>query len=73
MDFKDKQELKSAERRNFLKLAGTGGFTAAMVAGAGGVLWSDQAVAQTAGSPRAKAASASAALRKRALPKTTTV
>jgi TRAP-type C4-dicarboxylate transport system substrate-binding protein len=48
MDFKDKQELKSAERRNFLKLAGTGGFTAAMVAGAGGVLWSDQAVAQTA-------------------------
>ena len=37
MDFKDKQELKSAERRNFLKLAGTGGFTAAMVAGAGGV------------------------------------
>ena len=42
------KELKSAERRNFLKLSATGGFTAAMVAGAGGVLWSDAAVAQTA-------------------------
>ena len=48
MDFKDKQELASAERRNFLKLAGTGSFTAAMVAGAGGMLWSEQAAAQTA-------------------------
>jgi TRAP-type C4-dicarboxylate transport system substrate-binding protein len=48
MDFKDKQELASAERRNFLKLAGTGSFTAALVAGAGGVLWSEQAAAQTA-------------------------
>ena len=46
MDFKDK-ELASAERRNFLKLAGTGGFTAALVAGASGVLWSEQAAAQT--------------------------
>ena len=54
MDFKDKQELKSAERRNFLKLAGTGSFTAAMVAGAGGVLWSDQAAAQTAQEERAR-------------------
>ena len=36
------------ERRNFLKLAGSGGFTAAMMAGAGGFLWSSQAVAQTA-------------------------
>jgi TRAP-type C4-dicarboxylate transport system substrate-binding protein len=40
-------ELKSAERRNFLKLAGTGSFTAALVAGAGGVLWSSEAAAQT--------------------------
>jgi TRAP-type C4-dicarboxylate transport system substrate-binding protein len=43
----DKQELASAERRNFLKLTGTGGFTAAMVAGGAGMLWSDRAVAQT--------------------------
>ena len=58
MDFKDKQELKSAERRNFLKLAGTGSFTAAMVAGAGGVLWSDQAAAQTAQEEREREAAA---------------
>jgi hypothetical protein len=43
-----KKELASAERRNFLKLASTGSFTAALVAGAGGMLWSDQAAAQTA-------------------------
>jgi len=43
----DKKELASAERRNFLKLTGTGGFTAAMVAGAAGMLWSDKAAAQT--------------------------
>ncbi|NNF23497.1 MAG: TRAP transporter substrate-binding protein [Rhodobacteraceae bacterium] len=43
-----KDELKSAERRNFLKLTGTGAFTAAMVAGGAGMLWSDEAVAQTA-------------------------
>ena len=41
------KELKSAERRNFLRLTGTGAFTAAMVAGAAGTLWSDKAVAQT--------------------------
>lgn len=41
-------DLASAERRNFLKLTGAGAFTAAMVVGAAGVLWSDQAVAQTA-------------------------
>ena len=41
-------ELKSAERRNFLKLTGTGAFTAAVVAGAAGTLWSTDAVAQTA-------------------------
>lgn len=44
----DRREPASAERRNFLKLTAAGGFTAAMVAGAGGVLWSSQAVAQTA-------------------------
>ncbi|MTI03263.1 TRAP transporter substrate-binding protein [Roseibium sp. RKSG952] len=43
-----KDGLKSAERRNFLKLASTGSFTAAVVAGAGGVLWSSEAAAQTA-------------------------
>ncbi|WP_164660936.1 TRAP transporter substrate-binding protein [Tropicibacter sp. Alg240-R139] len=40
--------LKSTERRNFLKLSASGGFTAAVVAGAGGVLWSSEAAAQTA-------------------------
>ncbi|MFV2051588.1 TRAP transporter substrate-binding protein [Aliiroseovarius sp. YM-037] len=45
---KDNKELKSAERRNFLKLAGTGSFTAALVAGAAGTLWSSEATAQTA-------------------------
>ena len=42
------QELKSAERRNFLKLTSTGAFTAAIVAGAAGTLWSEEAAAQTA-------------------------
>ena len=45
---KDQKEIASAERRNFLKLTGTGAFTAALVAGAGGVLSSTEAVAQTA-------------------------
>ncbi|UWQ15032.1 TRAP transporter substrate-binding protein [Aliiroseovarius sp. M344] len=45
---KVKDGLKSAERRNFLKLSASGGFTAAMVVGAGGMLWSTEAVAQTA-------------------------
>lgn len=45
---KDQKEIASAERRNFLKLTGTGAFTAALVAGAGGVLSSSEAVAQTA-------------------------
>jgi len=44
----DKKELASVERRNFLKLSASGAFTAALVAGAGGVLWSTEAVAQTA-------------------------
>ncbi|MFQ3184303.1 MAG: TRAP-type C4-dicarboxylate transport system substrate-binding protein [Alteromonas macleodii] len=45
---KDIKELKSVERRNFLKLAGSGAFTAALVLGAAGSLWSTAAVAQTA-------------------------
>ncbi|MDP5218238.1 TRAP transporter substrate-binding protein [Ruegeria sp. 2205SS24-7] len=44
----EKQNLASAERRNFLKLSAGGAFTAALVAGAGGVLWSSEAAAQTA-------------------------
>ncbi|RYG93119.1 TRAP transporter substrate-binding protein [Loktanella sp. IMCC34160] len=40
-------ELASEERRNFLKLAASGSFTAALVAGAGGMLWSSEAAAQT--------------------------
>lgn len=41
------KDVGSAERRNFLKLIGSGSFTAAMIVGAGGMLWSDAAVAQT--------------------------
>ncbi|WP_424934580.1 TRAP transporter substrate-binding protein [Amaricoccus macauensis] len=41
-------EIASEERRNFLKLAGTGSFTAAVIAGAAGTLWSSEAAAQTA-------------------------
>ncbi|WP_350333918.1 TRAP transporter substrate-binding protein [Coralliovum pocilloporae] len=51
---KEIDELSSAERRNFLKLSAAGGFTAALVAGVGGVLWSDEAVAQTAKEERAR-------------------
>jgi len=46
------RELASVARRNFLKLTSTGAFTAAMVAGAGGMLWSSKAVAQTANEER---------------------
>ena len=42
------KELQSVSRRNFLELVGKGSFTAAMVAGAAGVLSSSEAVAQTA-------------------------
>jgi len=44
----DNNEKLSVERRNFLKIAGSAGFTAAVVAGAGGTLLSPQAAAQTA-------------------------
>lgn len=55
---KDIKELASAERRNFLKLTTAGGFTAAMVAGSAGMLWSTQAVAQTAAEEREREAAA---------------
>ncbi|WP_108485016.1 TRAP transporter substrate-binding protein [Oceaniglobus ichthyenteri] len=51
-------EIKSAERRNFLKLAGMGSFTAAVVAGAAGTLWSSEAAAQTANEERDREAAA---------------
>ena len=43
----DNNEIKSLERRNFLKLSGSAGFTAAVVAGAGGALLSSPAMAVT--------------------------
>ena len=54
----DRKELASAARRNFLKLTATGGFTAAMVAGAAGTLWSTKAVAQSATEEREREAAA---------------
>ena len=54
----DRNDLQSAERRNFFKLAGAGAFTAAMVAGAAGTLWSDAAVAQTAREENERASAA---------------
>lgn len=44
----DRTETVAAGRRNFLKLTSGGAFTAAMVAGAAGTLWSSEAAAQTA-------------------------
>lgn len=55
---KTKEELASAERRNFLKLSGAGAFTAALLAGAGGVLWSSEASAQMAAEEREREAAA---------------
>jgi TRAP-type C4-dicarboxylate transport system substrate-binding protein len=55
---KTRGEIASAERRNFLKLTGSGGFTAAMVVGAGGMLWSSEAVAQTAAEEKEREAAA---------------
>ncbi|WP_094019574.1 TRAP transporter substrate-binding protein [Maliponia aquimaris] len=40
-------DLVSEERRNFLKLTAGGSFTAALVVGAAGMLWSQEAAAQT--------------------------
>jgi TRAP-type C4-dicarboxylate transport system substrate-binding protein len=50
--------LASEERRNFLKLASTGGVTAALVAGAAGTLWSTETSAQTANEEREREAAA---------------
>lgn len=47
-DQKDTNQVQSEERRRFLKVAGTAGFTAAVVAGATGTLMSTEAAAQTA-------------------------
>ncbi|MEO0920248.1 MAG: TRAP transporter substrate-binding protein, partial [Pseudomonadota bacterium] len=55
---KELKERAFAERRNFLKLAGSGAFTAALVAGAGNLLWSDDAAAQTAQEEREREAAA---------------
>ncbi len=54
----DIDDLKSAERRNFLKLASTGSLTAAVMAGAAGTLWSTQASAQMANEERDREAAA---------------
>ncbi len=48
LDEKEQAEIKSEERRRFLQLAGTAGFTVAVVAAAGGALTSTEASAQTA-------------------------
>ncbi|MGB0843550.1 MAG: TRAP transporter substrate-binding protein [Alphaproteobacteria bacterium] len=48
------KELKSIERRNFMKLSAAGAFTAAVVAGSAGVLWSPEATAQTAKEERSR-------------------
>jgi TRAP-type C4-dicarboxylate transport system substrate-binding protein len=47
INMKPEDSIKSEERRNFLKLTGAGAFTAAMVAGAAGLLSSSEASAQT--------------------------
>ena len=52
------ETIESAARRNFLKLTSIGAFTAAVVAGSAGVLWSDEAVAQTAQEEREREAAA---------------
>ena len=56
---KEQLELEAVERRNFLKLTGAGTFTTAVVASAGGTLWSDKAVAQTAKEEREREKAAS--------------
>ncbi len=58
MDQQDRKEIASVERRNFLKVASTAGFTAALVAGAAGTLWSTEAAAQSANEEREREAAA---------------
>ena len=53
-EMKERLALKSEERRRFLKLAGTAGFTTALVAAASGTLMSTEASAQTAKEERAR-------------------
>jgi TRAP-type C4-dicarboxylate transport system substrate-binding protein len=53
-----RDDVASAERRNFLKLSASGGFTAAVVAGAAGALWSTEAAAQTAREERERESAA---------------
>ena len=48
MDHKDRDGLRSEERRRFLDVSKRFGFTAAVVAGAGGALMSSEAAAQSA-------------------------
>jgi TRAP-type C4-dicarboxylate transport system substrate-binding protein len=48
MTTKELGELRSQERRQFLKVAGTAGFTTAVIAAGAGTLLSSEAVAQTA-------------------------
>ena len=55
---REQTDIESAERRNFLKLAASGSFTAALVAGAAGTLWSSKAAAQTANEERDREKSA---------------
>ena len=55
---RDNLERAAMGRRNFLKLAGSGSFTAALVAGAGGMLWSSEAAAQTAREEKERMAAA---------------
>lgn len=52
------EKVEDFERRQFLKLAASGGFTAAIVAAAAGTLGSEEAVAQTAKEERERKAAA---------------
>jgi TRAP-type C4-dicarboxylate transport system substrate-binding protein len=54
----DTKQIASMERRNFMRLAAKGGFTAAVVAGAGSLLLSEEAMAQTAAEEREREAAA---------------
>ncbi|KZX96732.1 MULTISPECIES: TRAP transporter substrate-binding protein [unclassified Sulfitobacter] len=55
---RERTGIASHGRRNFLKLASSGSFTAALVAGAGGMLWSSEASAQTAREEKEREAAA---------------
>lgn len=57
-DSHEEQERATLERRHFLKLTGSGAFTAAMMLGAAGMLSSEQAVAQTAKEEKSREAEA---------------